>query len=56
MQSVELVDLYLALFQNDMPLLDVRAPMEFSKGAFPNTVSSPLLDDGVRRKVGLYYK
>jgi len=56
MQANELVDLYLALFQNDTQLLDVRPPVEFSKGAFPNAVNFPLLDDEARRKVGLCYK
>ncbi len=36
------------LFQQDTPLLDVRAPIEFSAGAFPGAVNVPLLDDHQR--------
>lgn len=39
-----------------LPLLDVRAPLEFAKGAFPSAVNLPLLDDQERHQVGLRYK
>ena len=45
-----------ALFLNDVPLLDVRAPVEVSKGAFPHTVNLPLMNDSERQKVGTCYK
>lgn len=45
-----------AIFLNDLPLMDVRAPVEFGKGAFPNTVNLPLMDDVERQKVGTCYK
>lgn len=32
---------YQRLFLNDVPLVDVRAPIEFAKGAFPGTVNLP---------------
>lgn len=38
------------------PLLDVRAPVEFDKGAFPLAVNIPLLDDEQRRLIGIRYK
>ncbi len=39
------VDNFAELFINDVPLLDVRAPVEFNQGAFPNSVNiSKLLD------------
>lgn len=38
------------------PLIDVRAPIEFEKGAFENTVNLPLMDDEQRRIVGICYK
>ncbi len=44
------------LFLNDVPLLDVRAPCEFEKGAFPGAVNIPILDDSQREQVGLCYK
>ena len=38
------------------PLIDVRAPVEFEKGAFPGTVNLPLMNDEERRLVGIRYK
>ena len=46
----------LALFLNDTPLLDVRAPVEFAEGAFPQAVNRPLIDDEERHQVGKTYK
>jgi tRNA 2-selenouridine synthase len=45
-----------ALFLNNVPLMDVRAPVEFNKGAFPGAVNIPLLDDVQRQQIGLMYK
>jgi tRNA 2-selenouridine synthase len=36
-------------------LLDVRAPVEFSQGAFPSAVNLPLMSDEERHRVGLHY-
>ncbi len=44
------------IFVNDIPLLDVRAPVEFNQGAFPNSVNIPLMDDDEREAVGIRYK
>lgn len=44
------------LFLNDTPMMDTRAPLEFKKGAFPHTVSLPLMTDQERAKVGTSYK
>ena len=49
-------DNYLELFINDIPLMDVRAPVEFCKGAFPNAANIPLLDDNQREQIGIRYK
>ncbi|WKE65947.1 tRNA 2-selenouridine(34) synthase MnmH [Gallaecimonas kandeliae] len=38
------------------PLMDVRAPVEFAKGAIPNACNLPLMTDGERAKVGTRYK
>lgn len=43
---------YRELFLDDIPLMDVRAPVEYHKGAFPNTVNRPLMNDIERQKVG----
>lgn len=48
-------DLY-ELFLSDTPLLDVRAPVEFKAGAFPNTINVPLMDDEQRHLVGVRFK
>lgn len=44
------------LFLDDTPLLDVRAPVEFVKGAFPHSVNLPLMNDEERHLVGIRYK
>jgi tRNA 2-selenouridine synthase len=41
---------------NDTPLIDVRAPVEFTKGAFPHAVNLPLMNDEERHLVGTRYK
>ena len=47
---------YRALFVSDTPMLDVRAPIEFAQGSFPNVVNLPLMNDAERQAVGLAYK
>ncbi len=37
-------------------LIDVRAPIEFAKGAFPHTINLPLMSDEERHLVGIRYK
>lgn len=44
------------IFLRNAPLMDTRAPVEFSQGAFPNTVNLPLMTDAERQKVGTCYK
>ena len=44
------------LFLNDVPMLDVRAPVEFSAGAFPASDNIPLLTDDERHQIGICYK
>ncbi len=44
------------LFINNTALLDVRAPVEFSKGAFPTATNLPILNDMEREQVGTCYK
>ncbi|GGO64868.1 tRNA 2-selenouridine(34) synthase MnmH [Bowmanella pacifica] len=53
--SVEFDD-YRQVFVSDAPLMDLRAPAEFAKGAFPTASSLPLMTDEERAKVGTCYK
>jgi len=45
-----------SLFCEDVPLLDVRAEVEYGKGAFPSAVNIPILNDDERSQVGICYK
>jgi len=47
---------YRALFLTDAPMMDMRAPAEFSHGAFPSAHSLPLMNDEERARVGICYK
>lgn len=47
---------YRALLLSGVPMLDVRAPAEFARGAFPGAVNLPLMDDDERHRVGCRYK
>ncbi|MBL7016482.1 MAG: tRNA 2-selenouridine(34) synthase MnmH [Kiritimatiellales bacterium] len=44
------------LVVENVPLIDVRAPIEFAAGAFPTAVNLPLMNDEERRLVGICYK
>jgi len=50
------IDNYQSLFLNDTDLLDVRAPIEFTQGAFPCSTNYPLMSDEDRHLIGLRYK
>lgn len=50
------IDDYRRLFLEDIPLLDVRAPIEFHDGAFPHATNAPLIDDAERHRIGIEYK
>lgn len=47
---------YRALFLTDAPIMDMRAPLEFARGAFPCASSLPLMTDEERAQVGTCYK
>lgn len=50
------VDDYQRLFVQDTPLLDVRAPVEFCQGAFPQAKNIPLINNDERQAIGIRYK
>lgn len=50
------IDDYAKLFLDDTPMMDVRAPVEFTQGAFPHTENLPLMNDEERHDVGIRYK
>lgn len=54
--DLPLLDDLQALFLRDVPLLDVRAPVEFREGAFPTAYNLPLMDDKDREEIGKRYK
>ena len=44
------------IIKNNIPLIDLRAPIEFAKGAFPMSVNIPILNNDQRAQVGTKYK
>ncbi|MEQ8956167.1 MAG: tRNA 2-selenouridine(34) synthase MnmH [Gammaproteobacteria bacterium] len=44
------------ILKRELPLLDVRAPVEFARGAFAAAVNIPLLNDDERQQVGVAYR
>lgn len=53
--QLPLIDNYHQLFLEDIPLIDVRAPVEFHQGAFPFAQNIPLLSDDERHAIGIRY-
>jgi tRNA 2-selenouridine synthase len=47
---------YRHVLRERTPLIDLRAPAEFARGAFPHAVNLPLLDDTERAAVGTRYR
>ncbi|MCE8031208.1 tRNA 2-selenouridine(34) synthase MnmH [Halomonas daqingensis] len=56
MKTLPLVDADLGLLRQGVPLIDVRAPVEFAQGGLPGAINLPLMDDEERRLVGIEYK
>lgn len=44
------------LLLSERPMIDLRAPVEFAKGAFTGSVGLPLMTDGERELIGTCYK
>lgn len=47
---------YPRILIEDIPLIDVRAPVEFQQGAMPCAINLPLMNDEERTAVGTCYK
>ncbi|MDM2994337.1 MULTISPECIES: tRNA 2-selenouridine(34) synthase MnmH [unclassified Citrobacter] len=47
---------YRAILAADTPLIDVRAPIEFTQGAMPTAINLPLMNNEERAAVGTCYK
>jgi tRNA 2-selenouridine synthase len=56
MQNFQQSSDFRSIVLNNMPLIDVRAPVEFEKGAFPHAVNLPLMSNEERHVVGIKYK
>lgn len=54
--ALPLTDDFRSIVLEGRPLIDVRAPVEFEKGAFPTSTNLPLMNDEERRLVGIRYK
>jgi tRNA 2-selenouridine synthase len=54
--SLPLTDDFRAIVLDRRPLIDVRAPVEFGKGAFPTSTNLPLMNDEERHLIGIRYK
>jgi tRNA 2-selenouridine synthase len=46
----------LTLIRDQIPLIDVRAPIEFNQGHMPNSINLPMLTDEERHRIGIVYK
>ena len=56
MRELPIIEEYAALFLQQRPLIDLRAPCEFIEGAFPSAINLPLLTDSERAAVGTCFK
>jgi tRNA 2-selenouridine synthase len=53
--SIRITD-YASLLLANTPLIDVRAPIEFTTGALPGATNLPLMNNLERHEVGIMYK
>jgi len=54
--DLPLTEAFRNIVLENRPLIDVRAPVEFDKGAFPTAVNLPLMNDKERHLIGIRYK
>ena len=50
------IDDYSLIFKGGMPLIDIRASIEYVNGSFPGAFNLPLMTDEERQQVGICYK
>ena len=50
------IDNFSEILRSNTPLLDVRAPIEYIEGSFPNAYNFPLMSDSERHQIGIRYK
>ena len=50
------IDNYRLLFTDSLPMIDVRAPIEYQRGAFPKACNLPIMDNLDRHEIGIAYK
>lgn len=55
-KALPLTDDFRRIVLENRPLIDVRAPVEYEKGAFPGAINLPLLTDEERHLIGIRYK
>lgn len=56
MKKLTKIKNYTELFIGNVPLLDVRAPIEYEKGSFPKAVNLPIINNEEREKIGTCHK
>ena len=56
MSDLEEIDDFSLIFQENTPLLDIRAPIEFANGSFPSVLNLPLMTNDERNQIGICYK
>ena len=56
MNKLPLTNNFHNIVLNNTPLLDVRAPIEYEKGAFLNTTNIPIMTNEERHLIGIRYK
>ena len=54
--DLPLVDNFEKIAKEKYHLIDTRAPVEYEKGSFPNSINLPLMNNEEREKVGTTYK
>lgn len=56
MKNLSITNDFKSIVLNDIKLIDVRAPIEYEKGAMINTVNLPILTNEERHIIGICYK
>ena len=56
MNNLEEINNFSQIFKGSMPLLDIRAPIEFAEGSFPSALNQPLMTNEERHQIGICYK